>query len=120
MKAISCENLNSLYQWMDFIVNKKEASMESIDCNFKVFGEGDGAYLIINVYGSETSSTEYYFKPDNPENGLMALISFLSIFKFSSKDLVEKLPFQDYVEEDVGCYSTFNGIKIFKEEVISN
>lgn len=120
MKAISYEDLNSLYQWMDFIVNEKDIGVGSIDCNLKIFGEGDDAYLVVNVYGSDTNSTEYYFKPDDTENGLMVLISFMSNFNFSLKELLEMLPFQNYVEDDIGCYASVNGIKIFKENVVSN
>ena len=120
MKAIGYEDLNSLYQWMDFIVNEKNVDMGSIDCNLKIFGEGDDAYLVVNMYGSDSNSTEYYFKPDDKENGLMALISCMSNFNFSLKELLETLPFQAYVEDDVGCYASVNGIKIFKENVVSN
>ncbi|MBJ7554439.1 hypothetical protein [Marinomonas spartinae] len=120
MKANSYEDLSSLYQWMDFIVNEKDIDMSSIDCNLKIFGDGDDAYLVINVYGSDTNSTEYYFKPDDTENGLMALISCVRSFNFSLKELLEKLPFQNYVENDVGCYASVKGIKIFKENVVSN
>jgi len=120
MKAISYEDLNSLYQWMSFIVNEKDVDMSSIDCNLKIFGEGDNTYLVINMYGKDTNSTEYYFKPDDKENGLMALISCMSNFNFSLKELLENLPNQNYVERDVGCYASVNGIKIFKENVVSN
>ncbi|MCX2778561.1 hypothetical protein [Microbulbifer thermotolerans] len=120
MKSINYENLNSLFQWMDFIVNKKDVYLEDIDCNLKIFGEGDNSYLVINLYESENRSIEYYFKPDNPDDGLIALISLLNNFKFSLKELLEKLPSQNYVEDDIGCYSSFNGIKVFKEKVISN
>lgn len=117
---MSYESLNSLYQWIDFIVNKKDVDIDSIDCNLKIFGEGDDTYLVINVYGNETNSTEYYFKPDDTENGLMALISCMRHFNFSLKELLEKLPTQKYIEEDIGCYASVNGIKIFKEIVTSN
>ncbi|WP_444935083.1 hypothetical protein [Microbulbifer sp. JTAC008] len=120
MKSISYENLNSLYQWMDFIVNEKDVSLDDVDCNLKIFGEGDDAYLVINIYEGESNSTEYYFKPDNPENGLLPLISTLAEFNFSAKEMLEKLPSQKYTEDDIGCYSIFKGMKIFKEIVVSN
>lgn len=120
MKAISYEDLNSLYRWMDFIVNEKDIDLGGIDCNLKIFGEGDDAYLVVNMYGSDTNSTEYYFRPEDTANGLMALISCISNFNFSLKELIEKLPIQNYVEGDSGCYAVVNGIKIFKEIVASN
>lgn len=120
MKTISYKDLNSLYQWMDFIVNEKDVNMDSIDCNLKIFGEGDDAYLVINVYDNDSNSTEYYFKPDDTENGLMSLIFYMSNFNFSLKELLEKLPSQNYVEEDSGCCASVNGMKIFKENVVSN
>ncbi|KEQ19743.1 hypothetical protein [Endozoicomonas numazuensis] len=120
MKAINYEDMSSLYQWMDFIVNEKDVSVESIDCHLKVFGEGDDTYLVVNIYDNDKSSTEYYFKPVDGKNGLMSLVSLMSDFDFSLKKLLEKLPFQNYVEVDAGCCVSVNGIKIFKEKIVSN
>ena len=102
------------------LVAKSKVSVAQTFNGAVIFGEGDDAYLVVNVYGSDTNSTEYYFKPGDTENGLMALISCMSNFDFSLKELLEKLPFQNYVEDDIGCYASVNGIKIFKENVVSN
>lgn len=114
------ENLNNLYQWMDFIVNKKDVFLNSDNCHLQIFNEDDNSYLVINVYSDNTHSTEYYFQPSESENKLMSLVLLLGHFDFSLKKLIKTLPKQNYIEGDMGCYLEIANIRIFKEDVMAN
>lgn len=120
MKNVTTKDLNSLHQWMEFIVNDKDVALSDIDSNLKMFEDGDDAYLVINIYDGDSSSTEYYFKPDTSINGLLALVSMLSGFNFSVEQLLNELPFKNYEEDEAGFYWQCEGIKVFKEGVVSN
>ncbi|MDV2081065.1 hypothetical protein [Marinobacter xestospongiae] len=120
MKTIEYEDLDGLCKWIDFFVNEREVWLEKTDCQLKMFGDGDDSYLVINEYSGESNSTEYFFKPDENENNLMALIFLLKQFGFCLEALLKRLPELDYIDEDIGCYASISGIKIFKDHVVSN
>lgn len=120
MKIIEPTELNSLYAWMNFIVNEKDILLTANDCHLKVFGDDDFAYLLVNVYDGDSKSVEYYLKAEEGINGLFALISVVQQFSFSVKDFLDALPALDYRDAESGCYAVAGDMKIFREVVESN
>lgn len=120
MKTIESTELNSLYAWMNFIVNEKDILLTADDCHLKVFGDDDFAYLLVNVYDGDSKSVEYFLKAEEGINGLFALIFLIEQFSFSVKDFLEALPGLNYLDAENGCYAALGGMKVFREVVQSN
>ncbi len=62
MLNIEADDLDELFKWLDFIVNKRDVYIESEDIHLKIFGEGNESYLIVNCYLSVEESIERSFK----------------------------------------------------------
>lgn len=120
MKTIEYKHLNSLYAWMDFIVNEKDILLAGEDCHLKIFGEDDSAYLLINAYDSDSSAVEYYLKAADGVNGVFGLISLLAQFHFSVNALLEALPALNYSDTQSGYCAVLGDMQIFRESVKSN
>jgi hypothetical protein len=119
MKTIDFSDLDSLYKWMIFIVNTKEAMLKKSNCQLNIFGEDD-VYLVINKYENESSAIDYLFQPDDGLNSLSVLFSFLEKFNFSIEKLIKELPSWVFIDGDIKDYIVFGNMRVFKEYVTSN
>lgn len=120
MQRIEVGELHTKEKWDELIDNSKELVLEDVDGSLNVFGEGDDIYLVVNLYQSDSSSTEYFFKSINEENPRTALYALLEEKGFSLSSLLELITTANYVDEDMGEVLISGQIKIFREQVTSN
>ncbi len=119
MLNIEADDLDELFKWLDFIVNKRDVYIESEDIHLKIFGEGNESYLIVNCYLSVEESIEYYFKPDESAYSLEIVLNYIKLCDYSLSQLIKNLGSLDFKYSEAGYYASVDKGRIFKLELTS-
>ncbi len=120
MQSIEVGKLHTKGQWEELIASLKQCELKDVDGSLNVFGEGDDIYLVVNLYQSDSCTTEYVFKSNTEENPRAALFSLLENKGFSLASLLELITTANYVDEEMGEVLISGQIKIFREQVTSS
>lgn len=91
MPNLAISEIEGLAVWASLLVNKDQAYFtEHKRYGINFFGEGDGAYLVIDEYTSEDSSFEYLFfseKDEQVDKQLILIFDFLRTMDYSMTKL---------------------------------
>lgn len=113
------DDLDNLFKWLDFIVNKRDVYVESENIHLKMFGEQNESYLIINCYQSTEKSIEYYFKSHESCDSLEFILNYVKLCDYSVPKLVQSLDSLDFKYSEAGDYTSVDKGRIFKAELTS-
>jgi hypothetical protein len=108
--------------WASMLVNNRDChSFPEIDAQINFLGKrGDSAYLVINVYTSETSGIEYVFlaeKDEDKDRRIVLIFDFLKTVGYSFRRLLDWLEGAAYVDHEMGDRIVTGGLVIRRDAV---
>jgi len=89
LHQISVGDLNSRGAWERLITTLREVHVANPSCALNIFGEGQNQYLVVNIYDSDTSSTEFFFSAHDELQRLDVLMEALETIGYSLARLIE-------------------------------
>ena len=124
-KKVSLDDLNTKEKWEVFCDDIKELQLTDFGCSLldvslNVFGSGNAAYLIINIYHDNSHATEYLFKAVAGSEPRAALFAVLEENNFSLRTLLDKITTENFIDAEMGEVLVIGKLKIYKEQVVAN
>lgn len=101
----SLNQINSLQVWRDIYAARAGVSIDEPNVSFNIFGKTeDNAYLVLDIYTSDTSCVQYVFIPKNAPQRLAFLFDWLKHVDYSLENLLTLLEQLDYVEAEENVF----------------
>jgi hypothetical protein len=121
MPELALKDAEGFKVWATMLVNNDESYMVP-DANAQIdfFGQGDGSYLVINIYTSETSAVEYVFlAADEKDEGkaIVLIFDFLKTVNYSFHELLVWLENDNYLPAKIGNRVYAGGITISRDTI---
>jgi len=120
LHQISVGDLNSRGAWERLITTLREVHVANPSCALNIFGEGQNQYLVVNIYDSDTSSTEFFFSAHDELQRLDVLMEALETIGYSLARLIERLASPAKTDSEGRRYLDLGRLKIVKSTLASN
>lgn len=112
-------DIEGLYVWASMLIKRGAYDLTDIQAQINFFGaNNDAAYLVIDLYTSEHTATEYCFlaAEEADEDIVTRLIfDFLREFDFSLGKLLAWLKTSTFVDTEMGEQFVYKGLAIWRK-----
>lgn len=121
MPDLKMNDVYGLHAWASMLANNQDSwEVPEAKAQINFFGNDDSAYLVIDVYTSDTSSTQYTFIAENENDKPKAIIhifDFLKTVDFSLSALLAWLENASWTDSEMGDRITSLGVGIYRDHV---
>lgn len=118
MPNIQLSDAEGFRAWASMLINNQSAyEVDEVNADITFFNSDDTAYLVINVYASDVSCTQYSFivenEMDKPKS-VIIVFDFLKTVNFSLEKLLHWLTVVSWTDNERGNFVTAQGLIILR------
>ena len=116
MPDITLKDVESFHAWAHMLIHNEDSYMvPEANAHLDLYGDDDSAHLVLDIYTSETTFTQYVFivaDEADDHKTIVLLFDFLKTLDFSLAKLLDWLAHANFIENDASCRVTTHGLAI--------
>ncbi len=116
MPDISLNEIESFHAWAKMLVlNEDSYWVPEEKVLMDLYGNDDSAYLVLDIFTSETAFTQYVFIVEDGKNdskSIVLIFDFLKSLNFSLAKLLTWLRQAEFIETPDSCRALTHGLAI--------